>query len=202
MRVGGVWVFALAALAAQVLVAGQAEAKPRITEKVEYYSINGKTGADLLRDMNRKGPRHGFLTKAIAQTRYTTTPRGDMYNANGVCRVKDGGVSMAITYIYPQPRQTLSGDLARRWRIFQADNVRHEKMHGVIARELAGRLDSTIRDFTMKDGKYCGRAMAKLKRDVREIYDKYEARQVAFDEREHRDGGPVEKSIRVLVGKR
>jgi len=180
----------------------QADAKPKITEKTEYYQISGKTGVDLLWDMNRKGPRQGFLTKAIAQTRFETDFQGDMDFQNGVCRVSGGGVVMKITYIYPQPREKLSGDMVRRWKLFQADNVRHEKVHGRIAREMASVLDEKIRSFATKGDRRCSNAMAKLKRETKAIYDAYEKKQNDFDRQEHREGGAVDRSVAVLVGKR
>lgn len=182
--------------------ATQADAKPKITEKTEYYQISGKTGIDLLWDMNRKGPRQGFLTKAIAQTRYEADFKGDMVFENGVCRISGGGVSMKITYIYPQPREKLSGDMLRRWKLFQADNIRHEKVHGKIARELAAVLDKKIRSFATRGDRRCGNALAKLKRETRAIYNAYEKKQNDFDRQEHREGGAVDKSVAVLVTKR
>ncbi len=193
----------VAALAATLLTASGAEAvaKPKITEKTEYYRISGKTGRDLLRDMNRRGPRHGWLTKAIAQTRYETRTFGDMVGENGKCRVRGGGVSMTITYIYPQPREKLSREMARRWKFFQADNVRHEKTHGRIAREMAAALETRIKGFETSGDRRCWAAKVRLERETRAIFDAYKKKQAAFDEREHRDGGSVDKSIAVLLGK-
>lgn len=202
MAVCGVRYGLLAGLLPALLLSLPALAAPRITEKIEYYTITGKTGEDLLYEMNRKGPRHGFLRKAIAQTRYSATPRGSFAWRDGTCRTIDSGVVLDITYIYPKPEGTLPRDLVRRWNVFQADNVRHEKEHGRIARRMASELDRTIGRFSMKDGRSCGRAAATLKRQVADIYDKYEKLQNAFDRREHRPGGEVEKSIRVLTGRR
>src|SRR4051794_41983530 len=46
---------------------------PAITVSVsrESYPIRGKTGDQLLEAMDRRGPKHGLLTRAIAQTRYS-----------------------------------------------------------------------------------------------------------------------------------
>lgn len=190
----------LAAFAAAVAMMGSAGAKPIIKEKTEYYSVSGSTGEDLLIDMNRRGPRHGFLRKAIAQTRYKTTPRGDLVHRDGNCRAVGGGVTVEITYIYPKPNRRLSPDLARRWRIFQADNIRHEKAHGRIARQMAEELDRKLNGFSMKDGPNCRRAFARVERDFGAILAKYEKMQNDFDQREHRDGGEVENSVWILVG--
>jgi predicted secreted Zn-dependent protease len=191
---------ALGAAAALGLPA-TAAAAPRVVETVEYYAISGTTGVELLRDMSRRGPRQGFLTRAIAQTRYETSADGRLRHAGGVCRF-EGGVSLKITYIYPKPGNALDRDLARRWRIFQADNERHEKAHGRIARELAVELDRRLRAFAMADGPSCWKATAALKRERETLFDLYEKKQIAFDLKEHRAGGPVDRSIEVLLGKR
>lgn len=194
----------VAALALLVVlpVATTAHAKARITEKTEYYEISGKTGADLLLDMNRRGPRHGFMTKAIAQTRYEVRPQGHLANDKGICRIKGAGVTMKITFIYPKPRGTLDRDLARRWKLFQADNVRHEETHGRIARELAAEADGYVRRFAVKDGRSCWKALSQFEREIKALYARYQKKQAAFDLKEHRKGGAVDKSILVLVGKR
>ncbi len=186
---------------AAALAAPEANAAPKVVEKVEYYSISGRTGAELLRDMARRGPRQGFLTKAIAQTRYETRADGRLRHAGGVCRF-EGGTTLEVTYIYPKPGNPLDRDLERRWRIFQADNERHEKVHGRIARELAVELDRRLRAFAMKDGPSCWKAKAAVKREREALFDLYEKKQVAFDVKEHREGGPVDRSIEVLLGLR
>lgn len=194
---------AAAALLLSILYsASPALAKAKISEKTQYYEISGKTGFELLLDMNRRGPRHGFLTKAIAQTRYETRPDGRFVHEKGVCRIKGGGVTMKITYVYPKPRGTLDKDLARRWKLFQADNVRHEQTHGRIAKEFAAELDSFVRGFAVKDGASCWKALSRFERELAALYAGNKKKQAAFDLKEHRDGGPVDKSIRVLVGKR
>ncbi|MFN3549569.1 MAG: DUF922 domain-containing protein [Mesorhizobium sp.] len=198
-RLGAVLAFALLAV---LPLATPAHAKARVTEKTEYYEISGKTGVDLLLDMNRRGPRHGFMTKAIAQTRYEARPQGHLAHANGVCRIKDAGFTVKITYIYPKPRQPLDGDLARRWKLFQADNIRHEEVHGRIAKELGAEADGYVRRFAVKDGASCWKALSQFEREIKAIYARYQKKQAAFDLKEHRKGGAVDKSILLLVGKR
>ena len=56
---------------------------------------------------------------------------------------------------------------------------------------------------TTNVGSYAGtlwsKARAETKRRMQKIYAEYEARQVRFDAREHRRGGPVERLIDRLV---
>ena len=53
------------------LVVPDANAAVSIKIKTATYPISGKNGIDLLDAMDRRGPKHGFLTRAIAQTSYT-----------------------------------------------------------------------------------------------------------------------------------
>jgi predicted secreted Zn-dependent protease len=192
----------LAELAVAALVALVLPAAAKTTETTKYYKITGKTGMELFRDMNRKGPRHGFLTKAIAQTQFKTDLRGDIVYQNGVCRTKNARYSMQITYVYPQPTNKLDGALAKRWRAFQASNVQHEHMHGRLGRKLVDDMNRALRGFKMADKQSCRKADAALTRQLDAIIVAYNKSQADFDKREHRDGGPVEKSILALIGKR
>ncbi len=130
-----------------------AHALPKVSEKVVYYEIAGQTGRDLYAEMGRKGPRHGFMAKAIAQTQFKHQVLGKMVNEGGTCRSKGGGFALQITYVYPKPKSRLSGELGRRWQAFQSDNFRHEKVHGRIAKQMATKLDRAISRFSMKDGR-------------------------------------------------
>ena len=44
-----------------------------VESKTVTYPISGSNGSELLDAMDRHGPKHGFLTRAIAQTSYTIT---------------------------------------------------------------------------------------------------------------------------------
>lgn len=182
-------------------MASAAHALPKVSEKVVYYEIGGQTGRDLYAEMGRKGPRHGFMAKAIAQTQFKHQILGKMVNEGGTCRSKGGGFALQITYVYPKPARRLTGDLARRWKAFQSDNFRHEKVHGRIAKAMAIKLDRAIARFSMKDGPSCSRAMAALKKQTGRIMAQSIVEQKAFDEREHRQGGAVERSVVELIGK-
>ncbi len=191
----------VAALAAGVLVAFSAAASAKVGVSTKYYDIKGKTGLELFYDMNRKGPRHGFLTKAIAQTQFKSDLKGDLVYANGVCSARKLTFQLQITYVYPRPVTKLDPALARRWKAFQAHNVMHEEMHGTIAKRMVARMDKLLRGFSLADGPSCRKTDAKLATEIKRVLVAYNKEQVEFDKREHRPGGPVEKSILALVGK-
>ena len=191
----------LGVLVGAALLASMAAARADVSVKTKYYDIKGKTGLELFYDMNRKGPRHGFLTKAIAQTQFKTDIKGDLAHSNGVCRTRGAKMVMQITYVYPRPVDRLDPALARRWKKFQASNIVHEEMHGRLAKKMVADVNRTMRGFKMEDGQSCRKANAKLMKDLARIIVAYNKSQVDFDKREHRDGGPVEKSVLALVGK-
>ena len=185
-----------------VLLAFTGAARADVSVKTKYYDIKGKTGLELFYDMNRKGPRHGFLTKAIAQTQFKTDIKGDLVHSNGVCRTRGAEMVMQITYVYPRPVDKLDSSLARRWKKFQASNIVHEEMHGRLAKKMVADVNRAMRGFKLADGQSCRKANAKLMKELDRIIVAYNKSQVDFDKREHRDGGPVEKSVLALVGKK
>ncbi len=77
---------------------------------------------------------------------------------------------------------------------------RHEKAHGEMARQMARAVERSLVGFTVPNDPGCRKARAESKRRMQRIYADYEARQIKFDQREHRDGGPVERLIDRLVG--
>lgn len=182
-------------------IVSDAKAQARISETTKYYKINGKTGMELLSDMNRKGPTHGFMTKAIAQTQFKTAFLGDVLYSKGFCSARNAGYALTITYIYPQPAKPLTGALAKRWKAFQATNVEHERRHGAIAKKMAHAVARKVRGFKEVDKPGCKRSMAKLAREIDAMIDAQNEEQAVFDKLEHRSHGPVEKSILALVRK-
>ena len=189
-------------LAAAALLALAIPAQAKTTETTRYYDITGKTGMELFWDMNRRGPRHGFLTKAIAQTQFKTDLRGEVVYRDGVCRTHKAGYTMQITYVYPNPTSKLDPRLAKRWRAFQAHTIKHEQVHGRLARKLADDINRTLLNFKMADKQSCRKASAALSKQLDTMIITYNKAQRDFDKREHRKGGPVEKSILALVGKK
>lgn len=192
----------LGVLFGAVLLASTVAARADVSIKTKYYDIKGKTGLELFYDMNRKGPRHGFLTKAIAQTQFKTDIKGDLVHSNGVCRTRGAEMAMQITYVYPRPVDKLDPALARRWKKFQASNIVHEETHGRLAKKMVADVNRAMRGFKLADGQSCRKANAKLMKDLSRIIVAYNKSQVDFDKREHRDNGPVEKSVLALVGKK
>jgi predicted secreted Zn-dependent protease len=200
MRWHPLFVFFLSSAVLSCWFPHEAAARPQITLTERYYAVRGTTGLQLIEEMDRIGPKQGFMSRAIAQTVYSLQYGADYAASDGVCRVKKTRVKLDITQIFPKLADKPSPSLARRWRRFMAGVRRHENTHVRIARDLADVSERTILGTVTHDDPNCRRMRSLLKRTIRGIYADYDARQNAFDRKEHRKGGHIEKLVMALVG--
>lgn len=192
-----VWTGAISAVLSLVW-AVPATAGVKVTVNQARYGISGENGEALLDAMDRHGPKHGFLTRAIAQTRYTVgwnivwAQRGDQ------CRVKKADALLTITFTYPEVESALSPTMQRRWTQFMRGVKRHEETHGRIARQMVAAADRVVSRTKLANDPGCRKAQALVKKKVNAIYADYEKRQVLFDKKEHAAHGNVESLVLAL----
>ncbi|TPK90908.1 MULTISPECIES: DUF922 domain-containing protein [unclassified Mesorhizobium] len=187
--------------AAGVLLCGAASAGTRLTVHMRSYDVAGRTGAELIEAMDGLGPRHGHATRAIAETGYAVHWKLDVTRDNGICRLRRADGTIDLTYTFPR-RTTPSGPVLRkRWERFMAGVRQHEHTHGRIAKQMMRATDTALAGLKRQDNWFCTGLRRDARRRIDTIYADYEARQNAFDAREHRDGGRVEKLVNALMGK-
>lgn len=177
-----------------------ASAKPKVTVKTTYYTVQGTSGRILLEQLNRRGPKQGFWARSIAQTRYTTSWGAEWAYSNGYCQVESAPVSLSLTLEFPKLAGGASQDLQRRWTQFMVEVKKHENHHAELARQMAVAMEKEALKTRIKGDKHCRRMEATLKRNVRAVMNAYEDQQYAFDEREHKTGGHVDQMVAKLVG--
>jgi predicted secreted Zn-dependent protease len=180
------------------VVATDADASVQVKVKTATYSVSGKNGIDLLDAMDRRGPKHGFLTHAIAQTSYTIKWDIDWKEHDGSCRVAAAAATLSITYTYPAVKGTMSPTLKRRWARFMAGVHTHEQTHGRLARQMVDAAERSLSGLSNKNDRRCRKTQAELKKRIALTYAKYEARQIEFDRVEHAEGGNVEGLVSLL----
>lgn len=183
-------------------VASSAAAGVKVNVKTDYYEISGKSGEALVDAMDRKGPKHGFLARAIAQTRYAIGWELEWVEKGGNCRLRKVSGDLAITYVYPKVTGRMDDGLARRWSRFIGGVRKHEETHGAIARQMVMAAEKAIARMSSTGDPGCARIRKEVKRRVDAVYAEYEAKQVRFDQIEHKDGGNVEKMVVSLLRKR
>ncbi|MEJ6781407.1 DUF922 domain-containing protein [Aminobacter sp. Piv2-1] len=189
----------IAVLAGAVTALGPADAGVRQTTSTRGYAVSGNTGAELLRSMDRNGPRHGFLTRAIAQTKYTVTWSFDVGERGGMCRLRRADARLSTTFIYPEASEPLPTAVESRWRTFLAGARRHEETHARLAREMVDAAERAVRGLSLPVDRGCIATRREIKARVDRVIAGYEARQLAFDAREHAEGGRVDRLIEALA---
>ncbi|TIW95863.1 MAG: DUF922 domain-containing protein, partial [Mesorhizobium sp.] len=188
----------LACLVAIGAVCGSApgaSAGTRVLVMARTYDITGTTGLALMQAMDHKGPKHGFMTHAIALTGYTVNWDLDAGQDNGVCRMRRANGTLNLFYTFPRVASTTTPALRRRWTRFFAGVRRHEETHGRIARQMMRATERSISGLRIADDRSCDKTRREAQRRIKATYAAYEAKQLAFDAREHRDGGRVEHLV-------
>ena len=188
-----------AAIACVALSPSASHAAGGVTSKTTYYSIPGANGMQLYLSMVKRGPRHGLLSRAIAQTSYRVAWDAQVEWANGVCRVTSARPTLSITYAYPKPTERISPQVKARWNRFMAGVRRHEETHGRLARQMVDAAYKSVRGLKIAGDTSCRKTQREMKRRANATYALYEARQVRFDEVEHRDGGNIDRLILALI---
>ncbi|MEQ1950678.1 DUF922 domain-containing protein [Mesorhizobium yinganensis] len=191
--------FGFALLVAASLTAVEAHAGVKSVVNVETYDVAGDSGDALMAAMDRNGPRHGFLTRAIAQTRYSVDWDRTWLVSNGRCRLQKADVTLTVNYRYPALVGRSPPVLKQRWKKFVAGVRKHERTHGRLARRMTEEAYDAAFRIAVDDDPFCKKAKAELKQTVHAIYADYEARQQRFDALEHQPGGPVEKLVNRLT---
>lgn len=195
MRSVGISVLALVCGMANVAHAGT-----KVLVKTETYSVAGTNGAELLRSMNRSGPKQGLQARAMAATRYDVKWNMDWSKTGGSCRVKSANATLSITYRFPRLADRTSPDLQQRWTKFLAGVRTHEETHGRIAKEMVGAAQTAVAGIANDNDPNCAKSQAEVRRRVQSVYSNYEARQRQFDAKEHNFGGNVEGLVAMLTG--
>ncbi|KRB14844.1 hypothetical protein ASD99_11410 [Mesorhizobium sp. Root695] len=176
-----------------------ASAGTRVVVKTRTYEIAGTTGLALMEAMDRKGPKHGFMTHAIAQTGYTVDWDLDAGQDNGVCRLRRANGTLNLFYTFPRVASATPPALQKRWTRFFVGVRAHEETHGRLAREMMRATERSISGLKIADDRSCSKTRREAQRRIRATYAAYEAKQIAFDAREHRDGGHVEHLVTALI---
>jgi predicted secreted Zn-dependent protease len=179
----GICIVLIACLAASPALCGV-----KTTIRTETYAIAGNTGEALLDSMDRNGPRHGLLARAMAQTRYKVGWDVDWLKSGSKCRLKSADATLSIVYRYPVLARRAPRKLERRWKAFLAGVRQHEEMHGRLARQMVVAAHNSVSRLARMDD-LCVRSQRQFERIIDAVYAKYEAKQARFDDMEHGDGG-------------
>ncbi|WP_217576028.1 DUF922 domain-containing protein [Mesorhizobium sp. GbtcB19] len=181
------------------LCAPQASAGSRIQVETRTYDVSGDTGAALIVAINRKGPKRGFMTHAIAQTSYVASWDLVVLQDKGSCRVRQANGTMSMLYTFPRVVSPMTPALRKRWSRFFAGVRAHEETHGRVARQMMRAAELSVAGLRIANDSSCNKARREARRRIEAVYAQYEAKQIAFDASEHRQGGHVEHLVMALI---
>ncbi|MCA0056956.1 MULTISPECIES: DUF922 domain-containing protein [unclassified Mesorhizobium] len=186
------------AMVFMLLCASAASAGTKLTVHIRTYDVAGNTGAALVEAMDRLGPKHGYMTRAIAETGYAVHWDLDIVREDGACHLRQANGTLNLTYTFPR-LSSASAVLRKRWDRFMVGVRKHEQTHGGIARRMMRATETALAGLRRPDNWFCTGTHLEARRRIKAIYVEYEARQNVFDAREHRGGGPVEHLVEALT---
>lgn len=172
----------LALVAVLAIVAPQAEAAS-IFRDFRYYSVSGRTAADLDKALSRNGP---FLKKTgqhhpgAAEIRFDAKVRYGRAPGKA-CKVQNVYVNVHAKVSLPRwkQRRKATPELALIWDTLLQDIRRHEESHIVIARSFASEMERKIRGLRTRSD--CASLRAEIDKITATLMEAHDKEQQRFD---------------------
>jgi predicted secreted Zn-dependent protease len=148
---------------------------------VTYFSIGGKTAADLDREMSERGPLLATGRRHPGATRVTFSGKASYIAEGGRCRIGEARIMLTTKMMLPRWKNRSKADarMALLWDTLSADIKRHEERHAEIARNHARTLERTLR--SLRAEKSCDALKAKVAVATAEALEAHDADQKRFD---------------------
>lgn len=164
------------------LPASPGTADPLITKTYSYFTIGGLSGADLERELSKRGP---VLSKTGIRhpgaTRIKLGGSVKYEKSGGKCRVIDATVKLETHLTLPRwrNRNKAGRDTVLVWDTLSSDIKRHEERHAEIARQHARNLEKALE--SLRPERTCKLMEDRTNKISKSIIDKHAADQERFD---------------------
>lgn len=164
------------------VAATTARAEMLANKTFSYFSVGGRTAAELDDELSKRGPkmkntgsRHPGATRIRFGGSVTYVRRG------GKCYVGDAKVTLSTNIILPRwkHRRTATKSLALIWDTLSSDIKRHEERHAEIARNHARDLERKLK--ALRPDKDCDRLQAQVDRITAAAVEAHDKDQARFD---------------------
>lgn len=149
-----------------------------------YYTITGRTGAELDREISAKGPMEGH---ALASTAIRFVPVNVSYDkTGGQCQFKQATFRIEANITLPRWRQNAAGDddLKTAWEFLERYARLHEQTHVAIAEKYAGKMSADL--MAIPPQKTCDRLDKAGRTVIERIKREHNREQLAFDAAEQK----------------
>ena len=176
-----------------------ARAEWQAVEKVQTYTIAGKSGADLYASIGEKGPKVGGMTRAIAHTNFKLTWSRKYEAQAGACALVFARPKLIITYTLPRPAGQLPPAAAKNWETFIAGVRSHEVVHGDMIKDMVKAIKSSTVGMSVPGDPNCQKIKTELTKRLSELSLAQRQRSRDFDRTELSKGGNIHQLILALV---
>lgn len=167
------------------LAAQSGGAEPVISKTYSYFSIGGRTGEELERELSRRGPMLAETgTRHAGATRIRIAGSVKYENTGRKCRVIDSMVTLETRLMLPRwsNRKRADPHTALIWDTLSSDIKRHEERHAEIARQYARELEKSIE--SLRPESTCAKMEARVAAVTQSIIKRHGADQDRFDRTE------------------
>ncbi|CAN7735333.1 DUF922 domain-containing protein [Phyllobacterium sp. LjRoot231] len=179
-----------------------AHAEWQAVEKVQTYTVAGKSGAELYASIGERGPRVGDKGSAIAHTNFRLTWSRKYENLDNACTLVSAQPKLVITYTIPKPAGKLPDAVARNWETFIVGIRRHEAVHGEMIREMVTSIETSTVGLSVPDDPKCTKIRTEMTKRLSELSQTQRQRSRDFDRTELSEGGNIHQLILNLVNGR
>ncbi|PZM15089.1 DUF922 domain-containing Zn-dependent protease [Rhizobium tubonense] len=176
-----------------------ARAEWQAVEKVQNYSIAGKSGAELYASIGERGPEIGKGLRVIAHTNFKLTWSRKYETEGDICTLVSVRPNLVITYTLPKPTEQLPASTEKRWRTFIAGVRDHEHVHGGFIKDMVKKIEMATAGLSVPDDPKCQKIRIELTRRLSEISDFRQKQNIDFDHAEMSKGGKIQQLILALV---
>lgn len=158
-----------------------------LSKSYSYFTIGGRTLAEIQAELDRKGPRlDGTGRRHPGMTRMEFNTHVGYRERRGRCEAAEIRVSLHAEIILPRwSGRGADRDVRLVWETLAADIKRHEEAHVVIARTYARDLERQLR--AIRPQRDCAGAARLVKDTTDRILAHHSAEQDRFDQVEGRD---------------
>lgn len=171
----------LALAAALSLSCSNAQSEMIAHKTVTYFSIGGKTAADLDREMAAHGPLLGNGRRHPGATRVAFSGKASYVAEDGRCSIGDARIVLTTRMTLPRWKNRSKADarMALLWDALSSDIKRHEERHAEIARNHARALEKTLR--SLRPERSCEALKQKVALVTEKALEAHDADQKRFD---------------------
>ncbi len=175
-----------------------AHAEWQAVEKVQTYSIQGRTGAELYASIGERGPGTG-LVRAIAHTSFKLTWTRKYEPQGGGCTIVVNKPKLIITYTLPKPAGKLPSSTAAKWETFIAGVQAHERVHGDHIKDMVKAIEIMSVGLSVPNDPDCKKIRTELTSRLGVLSQEQRQKSRDFDSVELSNGGNVHQLILNLV---